>query len=186
MAIQGLTKWNTEIRVSDLKNNLEHAFLLTPSPTQMNALAGEMGISSLKKMRFKGVIKPVGDKDWQIIAHLGASVVQPCVTTLVPVGTRLETDITRTFIADHTEEFAPDEEVEIPEDDTVDPLPILLNISNLACEALAMALPDYPRAADAELSVTQFSEPGKDAMTDDDAKPFASLKALRDNLQKDE
>jgi hypothetical protein len=46
-------------------------------------------------------------------------------------------------------------------------------------EALALALPDYPRAPDAEMETGQFAAPGVDPMTDEDAKPLAGLAALR-------
>jgi hypothetical protein len=51
-------------------------------------------------------------------------------------------------------------------------------------EALALALPDYPRAPDAELEAGQFAAPGVAPMTDDEAKPLAGLAALRDRLRR--
>ena len=49
-------------------------------------------------------------------------------------------------------------------------------------EALALALPDYPRGDEEVIGEQVFTEPGKEAMTDEDAKPFAGLAALRDKL----
>ena len=51
-------------------------------------------------------------------------------------------------------------------------------------EALALALPDYPRAPDATLENAQVTEPGIAPMSDEDARPFAALAGLRDKLQK--
>ena len=49
-------------------------------------------------------------------------------------------------------------------------------------EALSLAIPLYPRAEDATLGEAVFTEPGKQAMTDEDAKPFAGLASLRESL----
>ncbi len=52
-------------------------------------------------------------------------------------------------------------------------------------EALTLALPLYPRADGADLGEPVFTEPGKRPLTDEDARPFAGLKDLRDRLKKD-
>jgi uncharacterized metal-binding protein YceD (DUF177 family) len=52
-------------------------------------------------------------------------------------------------------------------------------------EALALALPLYPRAPGAELGEAAFTEPGKPVLRDEDARPFAGLAHLRDKLKGD-
>jgi len=49
---------------------------------------------------------------------------------------------------------------------------------------LSLALPAFPRSADASLGDAQFTAPGQEPMTNEDAKPFAGLGALRDALEK--
>ena len=49
-------------------------------------------------------------------------------------------------------------------------------------EALVLALPDWPRAEGVEPVDLTVTEPGVTPMTDDDAKPFAGLKSLRDRM----
>ncbi|NNK79430.1 MAG: DUF177 domain-containing protein, partial [Litoreibacter sp.] len=56
----------------------------------------------------------------------------------------------------------------------------------IALEALSLALPAYPRAEGAELGETVFSEPGTDPMSDEDAKPFAALAALKNKMNEPE
>ncbi|GAA3874766.1 YceD family protein [Celeribacter arenosi] len=185
MALNGLTEWNTSLRIADLKGTRTHRFTIVPDAEHMNALAEELDISALRKMRFSGEIRPFGKSDWEIVATLGATVVQPCVATLAPVTTRIETPVERRYLAELNEEIDEDSDVEMPEDDTIEPLPATLNLSDLAAEALALALPDYPRADDGAPVSLQVTEAGKEAMTDADAKPFAALKALRDKLGKD-
>ena len=50
-------------------------------------------------------------------------------------------------------------------------------------EALALALPPFPRAPGAALGDAVFSEPGKAAMHDRDTRPFAGLADLRKSLE---
>jgi len=125
---------------------------------------------------------PIGQKDWALTAKLGATVVQDCVVTLEPVTTRIDEDVHRQYIADFVVSDAA--EVEMDEDDTIEELPSTLDLVAVMIEALSLALPAFPRAPDASLDDAQFTEPGQAPMTDEDAKPFAGLGALRDALEK--
>jgi uncharacterized metal-binding protein YceD (DUF177 family) len=91
--------------------------------------------------------------------------------------------VTRRYLADWREPTG--EEAEMPEDDTTEALPEALDLAAVMAEALALALPDYPRAPDAETQTRQFAAPGVKPMTDDDAKPLAGLAALRDRMRDD-
>jgi uncharacterized metal-binding protein YceD (DUF177 family) len=183
----GLTTWATSVRLGDLSDSRVHTFELVPTAEQIKELRGEMDLISLKKMRFTGTLSPVSKRDWHLEAKLGATVSQPCVTTLVPVTTRIDDEISRLYTTNYKDPTLADaeDEIEVPSDDTVEPLPVEIILSDIAAEALAIAMPDYPRAAGAELEITQFAQDGTDAMTDEDTKPFASLKSLRDKLEKD-
>ncbi|SLN12420.1 hypothetical protein PSA7680_00198 [Pseudoruegeria aquimaris] len=170
--------------VAELSQKKPTRFRFEPSPEERAALAEEMGISAVRKLRFEGELKPRGKRDWILEAHLGATVVQPCVVTLEPVSTRLEEDVRRHFSADCAD---PDEEeVELADDDGMEPLGEVIDAGAVMAEALALALPLYPRASGAALEAAQFTEPGKAPMTDEEARPFAALSALRDSLKKGE
>ncbi len=67
--------------------------------------------------------------------------------------------------------------------DTSEPLPDTLDLYSVAMEALALALPIYPRKDDAPTDVVGVTEPGKTVMTDEDARPFARLAAMRAALE---
>ena len=135
----------------------------------------------IRKLRFAGALIPVGKRDWRLEGLLGATVQQACVVTLEPVTSRIDEEVARAYAADFT---VPDAaEVEMPEDDSTDPLPETLDLHEVMVEALALALPAYPRADGAETGTAVFTEPGKAAMTDEDAKPFAGLAALKQSLE---
>ncbi|WP_417257421.1 YceD family protein [Celeribacter sp.] len=189
MSKTGLTEWGTTLRLKDLSASRTHKFKIEPAPEQLHALAEELGIDAVRKVRFTGELRPLGQQDWHLVGEIGATVTQPCVTTLQPVVTRIDDPVERKYLSDFKELDAEliedgETEIEMPEDDTSEALPATLTLSEVAIEALVLALPDYPRAPDATLERTQFTETGKEALTDDDVKPFAGLKALRDKLEK--
>jgi len=174
----------TSLRVADLPQNAPTPFDLRPDAQALEALKHELGLLGLRKLSFVGALRAQGKRDWQLDAKLGATVIQPCVVTLEPVTTRIDIPVTRVFIADWSD---PDEpEFEIPEGDETEALGAEIDPALIMVEALSLALPQYPRKDGAELDQADFTEPGKQALTDDDVKPFAGLAGLRDALKKDE
>lgn len=171
---------DTSLRVSSLSQTGPTPFSLRPDARVLAVIAAKLGISSLRKLSFEGALKPFGDSDWQFKGRLGATVIQPCVATLEPVTTRIDTDVVRTFVKDFTEADAP--EVEMHEDDSVEPLGTWIDPALIMEEALAIALPEYPRKEEAPAETIRITEPGKKPMSDEEARPFAGLAALKDKL----
>ncbi len=168
-------------RTADLNPRRDYDIAFQPNAPEMAAIAEELGITALRKLRLEGVLKARGKQDWQFSGKLGATVVQPCVVTLEPVTTRIEEPVMRVYLADWD---MPDEsEVEMPEDDSSEPLEAEINILTLTKEALALALPAYPRAEGAELGEMVYTKPGETPMRDEDARPFAGLAALKGKLE---
>ncbi|MDG4648060.1 DUF177 domain-containing protein [Roseibacterium sp. SDUM158017] len=163
------------------QTRLDLDFSIVPETEARRAAAETLGIEAVRKLRFEGTLHPVGARDWHLEARLGATVVQPCVVTLAPVTTRIDTELERRYLADFVEPEG--DEAEMPQDDTAEALPERLDLSAVMLEALALALPDYPRAEGAELGEANFAEPGVAPMTDEDARPLAGLAALRDRLR---
>lgn len=172
----------SHLRLADLATRKPTDFELVPTADERKAIAAELGILGIKKLRFAGALTPQGRQDWTLTADLGATVVQECVVTLEPVTTRIDAKLTRSYVADMPEIEAA--EVEMPVEDTVEELPETLDLAQVMIEALALELPLYPRAEGAALPDAVFTEPGIAPMTDDEAKPFAGLGALRDRLEK--
>lgn len=155
-------------------------FKLEPNVQTRAEMATALGLLELPAFRLVGEITPTGKHDFTLTAHLTAKVVQPCSVTLEPVPATLEEDVVRHFIADWTEPDA--EEIEMSEDDTSEPLPEVIDLGDVAMEALSLALPLYPRAAGAELGQVSVAPPGAEPIREDDLKPFAGLAALKDKL----
>lgn len=169
------------LRVADLSTGVETPFELIPTAAECKAIAADLGLPALRKVRFKGALMARGKRDWQLKAQLGATVVQECVVTLDPVTTRIEEPVSRRWVRDLPELEAGDE-VEMPDDETLEQLGTEIDLGEVLTESLALALPLFPRADGAELDQTNFAAPGVAPMSDEDARPFAGLSALRDQL----
>jgi len=167
-------------RVADLAQNQKTPFLIQASADELQAWAQDVNATALKKLRFEGSISALGKRDWQLRGELGFTVVQPCVVTLESVTTRVDVSVDRQFVAGY--EAPDDEEFELTDDENTEALGTEINVEEVLKESLALALPLYPRKEDASLTESNFTEPGKKAMSDEDARPFAGLGSLRDKL----
>lgn len=170
------------LRLADLATRKPTHFELKPDAIGRAGVATSLGIPGLKKLRFSGQIAPQGQRDWALTAILGATVVQDCVITLAPVTTRIDEEILRIYLAKLAD--VEETEVEMPDDETVEAAPAMLDIAEVMIEALSLALPPFPRAPDAALPDAQFTAPGVQPLTDEDVRPFAGLKDLRESLEK--
>ena len=156
-------------------------FSLRPEADARHALAEALGILGIRKLTFSGTVSPDGADDLSLEAMLGATVVQACVVTLEPVTTRIDQKVTRRYLSEMP--TLPDaDEVEMPEDDTLEDLPSEIDLDELLSEALSLALPEWPRAKGVDPVDMAVTEPGKTPMSDEDTKPFAALKSLKDGL----
>ncbi|MEL7164248.1 MAG: DUF177 domain-containing protein [Pseudomonadota bacterium] len=170
----------TAVRVSDLPTRGSRSIELTPKAEEMARIAQVLGIDAVRKLRFVGEIAAHGKKDWQLTAHLGATVVQPCAVTLAPVSTRIDVPVVRLFVSDYADPDSP--EAEMPEDDTIEPVGVWIDPAAIMVEALSLAIPEYPRADGAALGEVVLTEAGKAPLRDHDLKPFAGLAALKAQL----
>lgn len=173
------------IALDRLGRNRRLAVRLEPGPEARAALAGELGILGIRKLRLLGELAPLGATDWRFEGELGATVVQECVVTLDPVTTRLDVPVVRTYLADMPAP-APGAEIEMPEDDSAEPLPEVLNPARIMVEALALALPEYPRADGAEMDPAGRDQAAAEAPDGEGAHPFAGLAALAAKREDDE
>ncbi len=156
---------------------------LRPSGPERAAIAAALGLLDLPAFTFEGDIRPAGKRDLVLEGQLQARVVQPCSVSLEPVTTQIDDKVRRSYLSDYVEPEA--DEVEIPEDDTIEPLPEVIDAAAVAIEALALALPLYPRAPGVELGEAVFTEPGLAPLREGDLKPFAALAGLVLKAQED-
>ena len=175
------TETPSKIVLARLSTSEPTLFKLQPGPEDVARLKRELDLLDLRKVRLEGQLVAEGRRDWRLEAILGATAVQPCSVTLAPVTTRIDTPVTRRYLANFT---PPSEaEAEMPEDDSTEPLPEAVDLLEVLAESLAIALPDFPRAEGAELGEAVYTESGAEPMTEEAAKPFAGLAALKKSLE---
>lgn len=168
------------LRVAALAARKPTRFDLKPDEEARAKVAQALGITAVPELRFKGELLPKGRSDWELTAALTAVVEQPCSVTLAPVVTRIAEQVQRRYLADLPEPEG--DEMEIPEDDSQEPLPDVIDPGAVALEALALALPLYPRADGGALGEAVFAGPGVAPLRDDDLRPFSGLASLAQKL----
>ena len=169
------------IRVADLPQNAVTTFEIIPDTSAMTAIAQQLQLSGLRKLRLTGTLRAFGAADWELTGKLGATVTQPCGITLAPVTTRIDQPVRRLFVRDWQDPDDPD--IEMPEDDEVEQLDHWIDPEAVMIEALSLAVPDYPRAEGVALGEMVLSEPGVAPLTDEAVKPFAGLAGLKAKME---
>ena len=164
-------------RVAALAARKPTRFDIAPSAEERAALAEWLGITAIPSLALHGELRPSGRSDWTLEASLRARVVQPCVSTLAPVETDISEPVRRRYLADLPDPEG--DEVEMPEDDTTESLGADIDVGAVLCEALALALPLYPRApgVTAEVAV-EAAPPGAAPLAEETRRPFAGLADL--------
>jgi uncharacterized metal-binding protein YceD (DUF177 family) len=168
------------LRPAALPQKKPTRFDIAPDPAAREALQADLGLLAIRALRLSGEVAPAGRRDWRLTARLVADVDQPCVVTLAPVTARIDVPVLRRYVADWQPPSG--DEVEVT-DDTEEPLPEVIDLDAVLAEALALALPDFPRAPGAEVGEIAATPPGAAPLTDEKVRPFAALKALKDRME---
>jgi uncharacterized metal-binding protein YceD (DUF177 family) len=166
------------VEVVRLRGLAEFAFDIGPTETEAAAIARLMDARSVRKMRLHGRLRPADRNAWALEATLGATAVQTCVVSLEPVTTRIDAPVRRLFTPDLATDAA-EIVVDGVVDDEAEPLTDRIDLGLVAIEALALALPAYPRREGAALAVVASAPPGAAPLLDAEVRPFAALAALR-------
>ncbi len=153
-------------------------FDITPTTDELRSIAVLLDAPAVKKLRLHGRLEAAERGAWRLQAMLGATVIQTCVLTLEPVTTRVDTPVHRLFTPDPGPS-GPEVVIDGTEDDEIEPLGERIDLGLVAIEALALALPPYPRRDGADLTEFLGTPPGAEPLRDADLKPFAGLRNLR-------
>lgn len=171
----------TRFRTGGLSPRKPTRFTYSPDEAERRAIADDLDLLALKGLELTGEIRPAGRDELVLEARLTARADQPCSVTLVPVPATVDEPVRRRYVAGY--EMPEGDEVEMPEDDTVEPMPEVIDLAEIAAEALALALPLYPRAPGAEFSQTLHAGDGVAPLSDADVKPFSALQGLAEQLK---
>lgn len=145
---------------------------------EREALAARYQVPAVRALRYRAEVRPWGPGGWRVGGEVEAELTQICVVTLEPVDTVLREPFERFFApARRLDEAAELLDAEL--DEALEPLPETIDLGEIAAEAAALAIDPYPRKPDAAFAGAAKGPPGVAAMTDEDARPFARLAALK-------
>lgn len=156
-------------------------FTFAPDTAARAQIAAALNLLELPEFQFKGELAPLGRADVVLRADVTALVVQACSVTLAPVRSKLADHTEVRFQFDYVAPAA--DEWEIPADDS-EAMPESIDVAAIGIEALALALPLYPRARGVEFEEAAFAAPGVEPLRSEDLRPFAGLAGLADKLKK--
>jgi len=171
-------------------NREPETYTAKANPVECEALAQRLDLLGLTDftveaeiMRWRNGIRVTG--------RIKANLIQRCTVTLEPVPDSIDETFDRGFLPerDIVGDTKPGQEVEIEDDPELGDIPDILgeklDLGELAAEALSLALNPYPRADGEDIIEMQAAPPGETPITDEEVKPFASLAAYREKLEKD-
>jgi uncharacterized metal-binding protein YceD (DUF177 family) len=170
----------TLFRTAALSPRKPTRFFYRPDAAERAVLAKDLGLLALHALDLTGEIRPAGRDELVLEANLTARADQPCSVTLAAVPATVTELVRRRYIAGLT--LPDDDEVEMPEDDSIEPMPDVIDLAEVAAEALALALPLYPRAPGVEFGQATHAGDGVTPLSDADLKPFAGLQGLAARL----
>ena len=177
----------TRFRTGGLSPRKPTRFRYEPDAAARALIAEDLGLLGLAFLRLEGELLPKGRDELLLTARLEARADQACVVTLAPVPARIDEAVARRYVAEL--KVPEGDESEMPQDETLEPMPEVIDLAEVATESLALALPEYPRAPGAELGAVVHAPPGAQPIVDADLKPFAGLADLAERLggkEKDE
>jgi hypothetical protein len=172
--------------IERLQRDAETPFRISAEPDELLELARYLDVDRIDRLSLAGFISPAADGGWRVRGRLVAKLDQSCVVTLVPVRTRHDAEIERTYLP--ADRFVSEQEVQISHDDqdAPDPFTDSIDPAQLAVESLALMIDPFPRAEGAELGSRNFTAPDVTPMSDEANRPFAGLAALKRGSGKSE
>lgn len=184
----GQVEFSRVVKLTALNSEPE-AYSAKANPVETEALMRRFDLMGLKDFAVEADVKK-WRRGVRVTGRITAEVVQRCIVTLEPVPDKIDEEFDRGFLPekDIVGDVKPGQEVEIEDDYELGDLPDILgdtlDLGELASEALSLALNPYPRAEGEEPLDLQAAPPGETPIQDEDLKPFASLAAYREKLEK--
>lgn len=155
-------------------------FDVAAAEAERRALARRFDLADLAGLALVGRIERLDDGDLRLTGRLEADATQRCAVTLEPVPCRLSEPVERlyTFVPEAGPAAGADVEID-PEVEEPEFLPEpVLDLGEVAAEALALGLDPYPRSDGADAALEPYRPAGDDA-GDAAGGPFAELRRLR-------
>ena len=142
------------------------------------ALARRYAVPGVTAFAVSAAAAPWGPGGWRVEGRARATLTQTCVVTLEPVETEIDEPFARWFAPEaRMEEAAALLDPEARDD--LEPLGAEIDLGEIAAEIAALAIDPYPRKLGAAFEGRLHGPPDAAPLTDEAARPFAKLAALK-------
>ena len=168
------------IVIADLSRTRPNRFIFAPEPRARREIAVDIGAEALPKLLFRCEITGVGNR-WHLTGKLGATAIQRCVVSLLPINSRIDVDVKRTFcIPPDLSELEPISR--IPDDDSLEPLTPEISLRSIVQEELVLGLPLYPKKKGVAHIAREHPPDTGYEENSGEPKPFSELSTIRKKL----
>jgi len=172
--MSGPAEFSRPIPVAEIAPELRVADAATAQ--ECAALTRRYNVPAVRSLSVDAAFEPWGPGGWRLTGLARAGLTQTCVVTLEPLDTEVEERIAR--------HYAPPRRLAeaaalLADDDEPDPLEEAVDVGEAAAEAVALAIDPYPRTPGVAFEGLRRGPPGAEPLTDEAARPFAALAALR-------
>lgn len=166
--------------------------VVSPGEAELKAIARCYELDGIDALTADFMLKPYRKAGLRVVGSVNATLRQTCVVSLEPFESTLKIDVDRTFEprsvkARKIRDLNDDGEIEI-DLESLDPPDVILDgvldLGEVICEELALALDPFPRkpgiefADAAEVGNASVADTGDDG--DEKPSPFAALQALKE------
>ena len=152
------------------------AVSITAEDGERAASAARFGLIGIDRLEAHAELVRDGDVV-TATGRLEAAVTQACVASGEPVPARIAEDFALRFVPARGEPSAEEVELEESELDEIEYEGSAIDLGEAVAQTMALALDPFPRAAGADQKLREAGVLGEE-----DAGPFAALKALKDKL----
>jgi uncharacterized metal-binding protein YceD (DUF177 family) len=152
------------------------AVSIAAEESERAALAARFGLIGIERLEASADLMRDGDV---VTANgrLEAEVIQACVASGDPVPEKIAEDFALRFVPAGSEESAEEIELDEKDLDEIDYEGGSIDLGEAVAQTMALALNPFPRAPSADAKLREAGVLGEE-----DAGPFAALKALKDKL----
>ena len=142
------------------------------------ALARRYGVGAVPALSVEAEIAPWGPEGWRVEGRVRARIAQVCVVTLEPLVSQIDEPLRRWFAPAAALDAAAGRLAAGQRDD-LEALGEAIDLGEIAAEAAALAIDPYPRKPGAAFEGRVHGPPDAEPLTDETARPFAKLAALK-------
>lgn len=181
MRVPAAPEFSRPQRVEALRESGGGTFAFEAETDERAAAAARYDVISVETLACEAEIAPERD-GFRVRGLARAELTQRCVVTLEPMTTTLREAFDILFLPGGGG-AAPTHEVEIGREDEPEPLGVAIDPAEIAAEAVALAIDPWPRSAEAAFEGRLQGPPGAEPLTDEAARPFAALSALKRRME---